>query len=447
MMFLINQTLKNIKKHLGINIVIALTLFVAYLFFFMICCHVEDGMLGVSSFALKDMDRSIYFYGQARQLQRQASISQKEFEDFSAQYEFIQSMAVVEYGYYFDSLTGEGLTIYRVDEGFQSHFTFPLIRGRYFSKDEIREGASVCVIGEGFWLQSDLDVGDTLKVGKHNLTIIGVMKYTANASANLVPYKTFEDDNIPSLEIQGYTVAATLSDTTMASEINWSELGLIGEPLSGETYFNQGLDSLFQRSTVFFVVGILILFYALMNLINILVSKMYQQQKSLGVRIALGASYRQVFLQFFLESLVLVLAAVICVFCCDPIIAVMTRNILNHYFGPMTVVIMLIISVFSVGEQFLLCHACQPPFVNNTTYHSLLRKYTDIFLTFSALSKKPFLCLCDANFEVGPYPCKSGSRLLPGSCAQRRTSALLALPKRGSFLGQHRTKQMHQGRN
>lgn len=74
MMFLINQTLKNIKKHLGINIVIALTLFVAYLFFFMICCHVEDGMLGVSSFSLKDMDRSIYFYGQARQLQRQASI-------------------------------------------------------------------------------------------------------------------------------------------------------------------------------------------------------------------------------------------------------------------------------------------------------------------------------------------------------------------------------------
>lgn len=118
------------------------------------------------------MDRSIYFYGQARHSQRQASIPQKEFEDLAAQYEFIQSMAVVEYGYYFDSLTGEGLTIYRVDEGFQSHFTFPIIRGRYFSEDEIQEGASVCVIGEGLWLQSNLDVGDTLKVGKHNLTII-----------------------------------------------------------------------------------------------------------------------------------------------------------------------------------------------------------------------------------------------------------------------------------
>ena len=26
---------------------------------------------------------------------------------------------------------------------------------------------------------------------------------------------------------------------------------------------------------------------------------------------------------------------------------------------------------FSIREQFLLCHACQPPFVNNTTYHTL----------------------------------------------------------------------------
>ena len=37
---------------------------------------------------------------------------------------------------------------------------------------------------------------------------------------------------------------------------------------------------------------------------------------------------------------------------------------------------------FSIREQFLLCHACQPPFVNNTTYHTLFRKSTDFFLTF-----------------------------------------------------------------
>ena len=52
-MFLLMQTFKTIRKHLGINLVILLTLFVAYLFFFMVCCYVEDGLLGLSRTSLR----------------------------------------------------------------------------------------------------------------------------------------------------------------------------------------------------------------------------------------------------------------------------------------------------------------------------------------------------------------------------------------------------------
>lgn len=343
MLFLLEQTLKTIKKHIGINLVITLTLFVAYLFFFIICCYIEDGMLGMTSFLLKDKERSVHYYGSV--LGNSSSLDLQEIENFSNQYPFIEDITAIEYNYYSDPLTNQGGVFYRVDEHFFSHFTVPILRGRTFTPQEFQSGAPVCVIGEGFWLRSGMDIGDHFTVGGCELEIIGVMKYNANMSANLVPYKTFDLHNIPNLSIQGYEIVATLTDLSFASQINWSELGLLGEPVSGTDYFNNGLSLLFQRSSMFFFVGILVLVYALMNLLNIMINKMDQQQKSLGIRIALGAPYRKVFLQFFLESLILVMTAVLLIFCCDPLIEILMRGFLNHYFGPFTLLMMLIMSI------------------------------------------------------------------------------------------------------
>ncbi len=346
-MFLLMQTFKTIRKHLGINLVILLTLFVAYLFFFMVCCYVEDGLLGLSSFSLKEKERSVYFYGWSAFGQRNDALSQKDLADFAARNSVIEDMTAVEDDSYFDSFSGQSLTLYRVDGRFQSHFTFPILQGRYFTEEELSSGAPVCVIGEGLWLRKNRTVGDDLNVGNIALKIIGVMKYNANMSANLVPRQTLEGIPVPGLDIQGYYFAATLSDPSRASEIRWSELGLTGEPLSGDDYFRRGLTSLLGRGAMYFFVGILVLFYALMNFVNIFVGKMREQQKSLGIRIALGASHGKVFAQFFLEVLILALMAVLCVFCLDPLIADSVRRIINHAFGPVTFCTVLAVSVLS----------------------------------------------------------------------------------------------------
>lgn len=343
MCFLLEQTMKSIRKHLGINLVIAGTLFVAYLFFFVVCCYIEDGLLGLETFSFKERDRSVYY--SASVLENDEQLYPEEVEDFSRQYPFLESFTMLEYIYHTDTISNQGISFYRVDEHFSDHFTIPILKGRYFTLEEIQNGSPVCVIGEGLRLQSGLDVGDSLTLGECSLKIIGVMKYNANMGANLVPYKTFEDYTVPGLRIQGYEIVATLSDASFASQINWEELGLSGEAVSCTEYFNNGAFSLLQRSSVSLLVGILVLVYALMNLLNIMVSKMDQQQKNLGIRVALGAPYWKVFLQFFFEMLILITTSVLTIFCCEPVINIFTRKYLNHYFGPFTFFTMVVVSI------------------------------------------------------------------------------------------------------
>lgn len=131
------------------------------------------------------------------------------------------------------------------------------------------------------------------------------------------------------------------------SEIDWGSLGFSGAPVTGNEYYANGSGFLIQRSTTITIIGLLILVYALVNLINIQINKLDQQKKGLGIRIALGATYRQIFLQFYFECLILVLAAVALVFCCEPIIEPFVRSMFNHHFGPITFVAMLCVSVIS----------------------------------------------------------------------------------------------------
>lgn len=177
------------------NVIITLTLFVAYLFFFLVCCYIEDGLLGLSSFALKDMDKSVIYEGQTSWSNTPAEnkVPRETFEKFFSQYDFIEDVTIVEYDNYFDSVSGRGVTLYLIDENYDSHFNFPIIMGRYFTDEEIESGAKVCVIGEERQLKTGLVPGDTLEIGGTSLEIVGVMKYNANMGANLTPYNAFGD--------------------------------------------------------------------------------------------------------------------------------------------------------------------------------------------------------------------------------------------------------------
>ena len=83
---------------------------------------------------------------------------------------------------------------------------------------------------------------------------------------------------------------------------------------------------------------------------------------------------------------------------------------------------------FSIRKQFLLCHSCQPPFVNNTTYHTLFRKSTDIFLTFPGFQNFLILCLAAQILRKGLALAKVGPGYCPVIVPSDNVGRTLCLP-------------------
>ena len=230
---------------------------------------------------MTESNRSVIYEGKIPQIETTVGpdYSREKYNTFFSSYDFIESLTVVEYDHYSDPVLKQEYSIYCVDENFKRHFNFPIIMGRYFTDEEIATGANVCIIGEGVHLRKGLMPGDSIQIGQDNLKVIGVMKYTANMSANLVPYNTLNNRNIPNLNLQGFNLIATLSDISLFSEIDWNSLGLSGNPLTGEEYYRINCDSLIQRSLFLVLIGTLVTLYALINLMNILINKLDQQKK------------------------------------------------------------------------------------------------------------------------------------------------------------------------
>lgn len=315
----------------------------------MVCCYIEDGVTDLHGFQIKNGDQCIVYQSSTdfSKSMTENKISPQAFRSFFGQYDFVREATVAEFDSYQDPIMGESLSCYLIQKNFDSFFQFRMLSGRYFSEKELENGAKVCVLEQVLSDTKGLFVGDTVQVGNTNLKIIGVMKYNAHAGVVLVPDAALANDVICAQSVQGYLISARLSAAKDSARINWKLLGLGGNPMSAREYYENGKRALLTRSTIVFAAGVLILAYALINLINILVNKLEQQKKSLGICVALGASYQQIFLQFFTECLLLILAAVLLIFACEPLVSFAVRGIFNHYFGVYTFAAMICVSVVS----------------------------------------------------------------------------------------------------
>ena len=343
MYFLFENSIKSIKSNIRMNIIIVLTLFVAYQFFFLVCCYIEDGLLGLSMFEMKNISQSILYESQTNL--DDDIISSKDIKKFLNKYSFIQDYTFIQYNTYSDVISQDILSYYLIDENYTDFFEFPIIEGRYFTKEELKGGDKVCVIGEGYQKQTGLNIDDVVYIGDTKLEIIGVMKYIPNFNVNLIPYST--SLSTTNSIIQGYRIAAELTSLEYMNQINWDELGLFGTAITADKYYSDAKNNLFERGFIIIILAIIVLIYALINLINIQISKLEQQKKKFGIEIALGATYKQIFIQFFYECFILVVISILLVFLTEPIVSEKIENIINHYFGSFTFICMLLVSVIS----------------------------------------------------------------------------------------------------
>jgi putative ABC transport system permease protein len=228
--------------------------------------------------------------------------------------------------------------VYGADERFMEILGGGIVEGRTFTPTESRSGRGVVILeveaaDRVFGRVSPL--GKTMRVGGRPFTVVGIYRKPDNIFqppgqdiSAIVPYeaasRSFRYDDVNSLIILVKPVPGVSVDRTMdLITVTMRRMrGLHpGEPNTFDMITSDQVLSLFDRLTgVFFLVMIVLSSVALMvggiGVMAIMLVSVTDRTREIGVRMALGATRREILWQFLVEAATLtMIGGVIGVLC------------------------------------------------------------------------------------------------------------------------------------
>lgn len=218
----------------------------------------------------------------------------------------------------------QGMAIFGADDGFTQIQGGELVEGRWFTKAEITAGAPVVVLQEEtarrLYGQERL-VGRSVQIGGRPLEVIGLWAEPGNifappgqAVGAIVPYRfmdrAYPIDRTNALFIPVKPRAGVrVSDAQSAVEMTLRETRRL-RPGDGNTFDlvsqDQILDTFNSITGVFFLVMIVLSGVALLvggiGVMAIMTVSVTSRTREIGVRKALGATKRDILVQFLVEA-------------------------------------------------------------------------------------------------------------------------------------------------
>lgn len=218
----------------------------------------------------------------------------------------------------------QGMAIFGADDGFTQIQGGELVEGRWFTKAEITAGAPVVVLQEEtarrLYGQERL-VGRSVQIGGRPLEVIGLWAEPGNifappgqAVGAIVPYR-FMDRAYPIDRTNALFIpvkprtGVRVSDAQSAVEMTLRESRRL-RPGDGNTFDlvsqDQILDTFNSITGVFFLVMIVLSGVALLvggiGVMAIMTVSVTSRTREIGVRKALGATKRDILVQFLVEA-------------------------------------------------------------------------------------------------------------------------------------------------
>lgn len=202
-----------------------------------------------------------------------------------------------------------------------------LAQGREFSDEELRAGASVCVIGSTLHrelYQNSPDVlGQQLRVKAFSCSIIGVLESKGQGAFGndqddmvLIPLKTLQRRVTGNTRVN--TLLVSMADDSDPERVKSSLRDLLRElrklAPSDEDNFNvldtkQLADTMAGTTkvmtTLLGAVAAVSLLVGGIGIMNIMLVSVTERTREIGLRLAIGALEREVLLQFLIEAVVL----------------------------------------------------------------------------------------------------------------------------------------------
>jgi|AntRauTorckE5430_2_1112549.scaffolds.fasta_scaffold00055_2 putative ABC transport system permease protein len=223
--------------------------------------------------------------------------------------------------------TNPNSSIYASSTNYLEAKGFEITQGRNFSYTEVAEGGNICIIGsalvEELFNDKPADaIGKEITAGSLRLRIVGTLKSKGSSLAGnqdkrvLIPLQTgkrFYGSNRTNYDIliaipDPTGINAAIAEATVTMR-NVRRLRA-GEENDFEVTNSSDLVSIIKDNTVTLraaavAIGLMTLLGAAIGLMNIMLVTVTERTKEIGVRKALGATRRNVLLQFLIEAIVI----------------------------------------------------------------------------------------------------------------------------------------------
>ncbi len=199
-----------------------------------------------------------------------------------------------------------------------------VIEGRLFTPSEERSGKSVCIIGATIreeMLIGQEPLGATLRVGKVSCEVIGVLEkkgqamFGGNQDATVVlPIRTFQrriagsGDKVAQIFLSGDDPASLADVKTQLNQVMRERRGIAPGARADFNIMDMTEVSNVMQNTI----GIMTTFLSAIagvsllvggiGIMNIMLVSVTERTREIGIRLAIGATQREVMLQFLVEA-------------------------------------------------------------------------------------------------------------------------------------------------
>lgn len=222
------------------------------------------------------------------------------------------------------------------------NFTYPILEGRFYTKDESIKGEKVILLGKSIYLKYNKSIGDKINIDNEEFKIIGVVGYKDKKctfdETVFMPLKSITKTTIKSYESIPYRdIYLSGKDSFKDEEVFklGKELGETNPHVSianiSKVYKEKSgaIDSVLVYSGEIFIVSICILF-ALLNMVLINYFWIKDRRFEIGVRKAFGIKDRQICTLLVCEFLSVVLVSSILAIISQGVLSEIFKNIGNY---------------------------------------------------------------------------------------------------------------------